>query len=165
MINKYSVLTFLAIMTGVLPAFAEEKTSPANPPADQVAPTVAPASSPAVRASTASEAKRPTEAQPEKATEEQKEKPKPKASQQEINKYMAKVAGLIAVQARKVGSIGNGSATVGFRINESGGIDNISVKSSTGPKYAEAARRMLSGVHAGPPPGGSISLNQKFQFN
>jgi len=157
MINKYSVLTLLALMTGVVPAVAEEKTSPANPPADQVAPAAATAP--------AAETKRQTEAKPEKATEEPKEKPKTKASQQEINKYMAKVAGLIAVQARKVGSIGKGSATVSFRINESGGIDNISVKSSTAPKYADAARRMLSGVHAGPPPGGSISLNQKFQFN
>lgn len=164
MIDKYSVLTFLAIMTGVLPAFSEEKTSPANPPADQVAPAT-PAASPSAATAPAVESKRQTEAKPEKATEEPKEKPKTKASLQEINKYMAKVAGLIAVQARKVGSIGKGSATVSFRINESGGIDNISIKSSTGPKYAEAARRMLSGVHAGPPPAGSISLNQKFQFN
>lgn len=164
MINKYSTLTFLAIMAGAFPAFAEEKTSPANPPVDQVAPAAS-AASPAAATAPAAETKRQTEAKPEKATEELKEKPKPKATKQEINKYMTKVAGLIAVQARKIGSIGKGSATVGFRINESGGIDNISIKSSTSPKYAEAARRMLSGVHAGPPPGGSISLNQKFQFN
>lgn len=165
MSNKYSFLTFLVIMTGGIPAFAEEKTSPTTLPASQTVPlstTVAPPTTPSAAAP---DARSQTEIKPEKAIEELKEKTKPKASQKEINKYMAKVAGLIAVQARKVGSIGNGSATVSFRINESGGIDNIAVKSSTAPKYAEAARRMLSGIHAGPPPGGSISLNQKFQFN
>ena len=164
MIKKSSVLTLLVILSGSIPSLAEDKISPPNPSANQVAPAAAaaPSASPSVAAP---DAKRQSAIKPEKATDELKEKASPKASQKEINKYMSKVAGLMAVQARKVGSIGSGSATLSFRINESGSIDSIAVKSSTAPKYAEAARRMLSGIHAGPPPGGSISLNQKFQFN
>lgn len=165
MINKYSVLTFMAIMTGVVPAFAEEKTGPANPPADQSSPAVVPVSPSSAPLTTSSEAQSQAANKPEKATEKAKDKTQTKASQKEINKYKAKVAGLIAVQARKVGSTGSGSATVSFRINESGSIDNIVVRSSTAPRYADAARRMLSAIHAGPPPGGPISLGQKFIFN
>ena len=165
MIKKYSVLTLLAVLSGAYPSLAEDKVNPSNPSTDQVAPATAVAAPSAAPSAAAPDTKRQSDIKPEKATEELKEKTSPKASQKEISKYMAKVAGLMAVQARKVGSIGNGSATLSFRINESGGIDSIAVRSSTAPKYAEAARRMLSGIHAGPPPGGSISLNQKFQFN
>jgi TonB family protein len=165
MINKYSVLTFMAIMTGVIPAFAEEKTGSTNPPADQPAPAVAPASPSSAPSTTPPEAQSQTASKPAKATEKAKDKTQTQVSQKEIKKYQAKVAGLIAVQARKVGSIGSGSATVSFRINESGSIDNIAVRSSTAPRFADAARRMLSAIHAGPPPGGPISLGQKFIFN
>jgi hypothetical protein len=165
MVKKSSVLTLLVLLSGPFPSLAEDKISPPNPPADRVAPAAAVAAPSAAPSAAAPDAKRQSEIKPAKATEELKDKTSPKASQKEINKYMSKVAGLIAVQARKVGSIGSGSATLSFRINESGGIDSIAVRSSTAPKYAEAARRMLSGIHAGPPPGGSISLNQKFQFN
>lgn len=165
MINKYSILTFMAIMTGVIPAFAEEKTGSTNPPADQSAPAVAPASPSSAPSTTSSEAQSQAANKPEKTIEKVKDKTLTKASQKEIKKYQAKVAGLIAVQARKVGSIGSGSATVSFRINESGNIDNVAVRSSTAPRFADAARHMLSAIHAGPPPSGPISLGQKFIFN
>jgi len=165
MINRYSVLTFIAIMTGAIPAFAEEKTGTVNPPADQSAPVVSPASPSSAPPTTPPEAQSQTASKNAKAMENVKEKKKTQVSQKEIEKYKAKVAGLIAVQARKVGSIGSGSATVSFRINESGSIENIAVTSSTAPRYADASRRILSAIHAGPPPGGSMSFNQRFHFN
>lgn len=165
MINKYSVFIILAILSRAIPSLAEEQSNPSNITPAQTAPVVVPSPASAVPAAATPEAKRQSDIKAEKSVDELKEKSKPKASQKEVNKYMAKVAGLIATQARKIGSIGNGSATVSFRINESGSIDTIIVKSSTSSKYADAARRMLSGIHAGPPPGGSIALNQKFLFN
>jgi len=110
----------MAIITGAIPAFAEEKTGTVNSPADQSAPVVAPASPSLLPSNMPPEAQSQTASEPAKAAEKPKDKKQTKVSQKEIKKYQAKVAGLIAVQARKVGSIGSGSATVSFRINESG---------------------------------------------
>jgi len=43
-------------------------------------------------------------------------------------------------------------------------VTGVVVRSSSSPKHAETAKKIVSGIHAGPPPGGEISLNQRFQF-
>lgn len=161
MINKSSGLIIIAASLASFAVLAEDQGSPA--PASQV---VSPTSSaaPSVPVVTGPGATKSTDTKAEKSSESPKDKHQSKASQKEIENYKIKVASLISVQARKQGSIGNGYAAVSFRIGEDGGVGGIAVKSSSSPKHAEAARRIVSAIRAGSPPGGSISLNQRFQF-
>jgi hypothetical protein len=95
----------------------------------------------------------------------EKEEKKTKVSEKEIARYKTSVAGLIAAQARKYGSIGAGSAMATFRINASGRVDHVEIRSSSSQKHAALARKILAGVRADAPPEGPFTLGQKFIFN
>ena len=161
--KKQILLLILASFMCASTGLAEEQGKPASLAAPGSA-TPAPAA-PAITNESAPNSNKATEIKPEKSLEASKEKLPPKASQKEIAKYKSKVALAIASQARKQGSVGNGYAAVSFRIADNGTVTGVVVKSSSSPKHAETARRIVSGIHAGPPPGGEISLNQRFQFN
>jgi hypothetical protein len=160
--NKRIRLLILTSFVYASPGLAEEQGKPASLAAQGSASPAA-----AVQATTnesATNSGKTTEIKPEKSLEASKEKLRSKASQKEIDKYKSKVALAIASQARKQGSVGNGYAAISFRIAENGVVTGVVVRSSSSPKHAETARRIVSGIHAGPPPGGEISLNPRFQF-
>ena len=161
--NKHILWPILTSFICASPVMAVKQDKPVSAAASGSA-TPAPAA-PATTNESAPNLNKTTEIKPEKSLEASKEKLPPKASQKEIAKYKSKVALAIASQARKQGSVGNGYAAVSFRIADNGTVTGVVVKSSSSPKHAETARRIVSGIHAGPPPGGEISLNQRFQFN
>lgn len=167
MLNKrISLLIFVSFICAP-PGLAEEQGNPAQvvtpgsatPAAAPLTNTPTPTSKPVTNSNRATEIKY------DKSLDSSKEKGLPKASQKQIAKYKSKVALSIASQARKQGSIGNGQAVVSFRIADNGKVTGVVVKSASSPKHAESARRIVSNIHAGPPPGGEILLSQRFRFD
>ncbi len=77
-------------------------------------------------------------------------------------------AALLAVAIRRhtptATSIGAGTAHVSFHVNAFGAIVGISASGSS-PAHAALARRILTSVHAPPPPGGSFFGVQNFIFD
>ena len=158
--TAYSIL----ITLGTLGVSCAQESKPTATPAEAL-PT--PLAAPAAPASVSSPTNQ-NQSAPQirgKTAEKRVTETSPKVSEKEKSKYMLKVSGLIAARARALGSIGDGSAATSFRINDKGNIDNISIKSSSSPQHAGAAKKILSGVHAGPSPAGPISLNQTFRFH
>lgn len=160
--NKRIRFLILTSFICASPGLAEEQGKPASMAAHGSASPAA--TSPATTNESATNSGKTTEIKPEKSLEASKERLPSKASQKEIDKYKSKVALAIASQARKQGSVGNGYAAISFRIADNGVVTGVVVRSSSSPKHAETARRIVSGIHAGPPPGGEILLNQRFQF-
>lgn len=145
------------------PVLSEEQDKPARATASGSA--TAATAAPASINESAPNSNKTTEIKLQKRSGASKEKLRPKASHKELAIYKSKVATAIASQARKQGLVGNGYAAVSFRIDDNGAVTGVVVKSSSSPKHAETARRIVSSIHAEPPPGGEILLNQRFQFN
>lgn len=160
--NKSIILLILASFIYASPGLAEEQGKPASAVVPGSASPAAAA--PANTNGSAPNSNKTREIKSEKSLEASNEKLPLKASQKEIAKYKSKLALAIASQARKQGSVGNGYATISFRIMDNGTVTGVVVKSSSSSKHAETARRIVSNIHAGPPPGGEIFLNQRFQF-
>ncbi|HEY8126523.1 MAG TPA: hypothetical protein VIF88_14015 [Methylocystis sp.] len=77
-------------------------------------------------------------------------------------------AALLAIAIRRhtptATSVGSGTARVKFYVNAYDAIVGISVSGSS-PAHAALARRIVTSVHALPPPGGSFFGVQNFIFN
>jgi len=78
--------------------------------------------------------------------------------------YAALLAVAITRHTPTATSIGAGTAHVGFHVNAYGVIVGISASGSS-PAHAALARRILTSVHAPPPPGGSFFGVQNFIFD
>ncbi len=77
-------------------------------------------------------------------------------------------AALLAIAIRRhtptATSVGSGTARVQFHVNAYGAIVGISASGSS-PAVAALARRILTSIHAPPPPGGSFFGVQNFIFH
>ena len=77
-------------------------------------------------------------------------------------------AALLAIAIRRhtpsATSIGAGAARVRFHVNAFGAVVGISVSGSS-PAHAALARRIVTSIHAPPPPGGPFFGVQNFIFD
>lgn len=165
MIIQRDVSSITIICFSISASCAQESSRPANPKEPAPVSSGQPETSGASTHSSAGDQK-----SIELQTVDKKGKVKAGASaskiiEKEITKFKSKVSRLIALRAHNLQSVGDGYASTSFRVNEMGNIDSISIKSSSSPKHAEAAKKILSGVHAGSSPDVPILLNQNFRFH
>lgn len=164
MLIKRDVSSILIILVSLSVSNAQTAKPLSAPPEAVPAPLAPPAANPSMAAAPGNQPQSNQHSR-DKAAKTPTEVNSSKASEKEISKYKSKVSGLIAIQARRLPPVGDGSASAGFRVNDRGNIDGISIKSASSSRHAEAAKKILSGVHAGPPPAGPILLNQNFRFH
>jgi hypothetical protein len=185
-VMKRTILT-IAIGLASVSAIAEEANKPSATeaaPAEQEAP--AQQEAPAAAAEPAPSATPAQEAEPQSPA---KASPKPKAAHAPVHKPKAAqapaaeapkpqaAAGLsqskflgilyseIAKRRPDKNSAGPGVVSASFRVNSSGKVDNVSIKSSTSPAHAEIVKKMLAKVQAPPPPTGVFEGVQDFKFH
>jgi periplasmic protein TonB len=77
--------------------------------------------------------------------------------------YKALLAKVIREHTPSTAGLGEGSAHCTFLVTARGGITGISASGSS-PAHVALARRVLSSIHAPPPPGGATSFSQSFHF-
>jgi protein TonB len=78
--------------------------------------------------------------------------------------YEALLAAAIRRHTPATSNVGEGTATVTFRVISGGGVTGISATGST-PGHAALARRIMASVHAPPPPDGGFFASQNFHFH
>lgn len=78
--------------------------------------------------------------------------------------YKALLAKAIREHTPGSSALGEGTAQCSFHVTASGGITAISASGSS-PAHAALARRILSSVHAPPPPDGGFFASQSFHFH
>lgn len=154
----------IALIVGLASAsaIAEEENKPASAdaaPAQQEAPAAAaPAAKPKTTRPPAAKAKAahaPTAAAPKPQT----------AAGLSQSKFLGILYSEIAKRRPEKNSAGPGVVSASFRVNSTGKIDNVSIKSSTSPAHAEIVRKILANVQAPPPPSGVFEGVQDFKFH
>ncbi|WP_245278237.1 energy transducer TonB [Methylosinus sp. PW1] len=81
------------------------------------------------------------------------------------SKFLGLLYSEIAKRTPMTSPAGPGSATASFHIDAAGKIDKVTIAQSSSPKHADIVRKILSGLIAPPPPGGSFEGSQRFNFH
>lgn len=81
------------------------------------------------------------------------------------SKFMSALYSEIARNTPAENTSGAGEVTASFHVNASGRIDKVTIDKTTSPAHAEIVKKILAGVAAPPPPGGSMDVGQTFRFH
>lgn len=81
------------------------------------------------------------------------------------SKFLGLLYSEIAKRTPMTSPAGPGSATASFHIDAAGKVDQVTIAQSSSPKHADIVRKILSGLIAPPPPGGSFEGSQRFNFH
>jgi outer membrane biosynthesis protein TonB len=182
--NMARAIIALVVGLASASAFAEEENKAASAeaaPAQQEAPAaaeaapapaaVAPArdatpATPAAAPSTKPKTTHPPAAKSKAAHAPADAAPKPRsATGLSQSKFLGILYSEIAKRRPEKNLAGPGVVSANFRVNSSGKIDNVSIKSSTSPAHAEIGQKLLAKVQAPPPPGGIFEGVQDFKFH
>ncbi|MBU3889397.1 energy transducer TonB [Methylosinus sporium] len=165
----------LAIAAGLIagPAYAVENAAPISAAAPAETPTAAPSAaepSPAAapaeskpRAAKAETHDKSKDADKDKSKDrKQAEKAKPAVSRQA---YVKLLAAEIKRHAPKSSEAQTGSIHVAFTIGSAGRVVSHKVQSASNPALEPVVTHILAAVRTVPPPGGSFSAVQEFNFH
>ncbi|MGD9544158.1 MAG: energy transducer TonB [Methylocystis sp.] len=80
------------------------------------------------------------------------------------SKFLGVLYTAIARRTPSESPAGDGEVTASFHVNAQGKIDKVTIDKTTSPALAETVKKILSGVQAPSPPGGSMDVGQTFKF-
>lgn len=152
--RKIALLMAAGLIAG--PAFAVETEAAA--PAETPAPAAAEHSPATAPAESKAEAKHKDKDKDKK----QAEKAKPAISKQA---YVKLLAAEIKRHTPKASDAQTGSIHVAFTVGAGGRIVSHKVQSASNPALEPVVDHILAAVHTAPPPGGSFSAVQEFNFH
>lgn len=161
-----------AVIVGLVssPAFAVENEQPAPAPAAAVAAPAAvdptPAPAPAAKPVKSKTHDKMHEAGKPEAKDKDKDKAK-HAEKPALSKtaYVRLLAAEIKRHTPKSSDSHTGSIHVAFTIGASGRVVSHKVQNSSNPALEPVVGQILASVHTPPPPGGSFSAVQEFNFH
>lgn len=150
----------LSMAAGLIagPAFAAEAEAAA--PADTPAPIAA--EQPSAPAESKAGAKNKDKDKDKGKEKKQAEKAKPAVSKQA---YVKLLAAEIRRHTPKSSEAQTGSIHVAFTIGADGRVVSHQVQSASNPALEPVVDQILAAVHTAPPPGGSFSAVQEFNFH
>lgn len=147
-----------AVATDPAPAAAEPSPAPAaavDPAPAQAAPAAKPEAHDKTRAASKPEAKDKEQKKPETAQ-------KPALTKQA---YVRLLAAEIKRHTPKSSDNRTGSIHVSFTVGASGRVVSHKVRNASNPALEPVVGKILAAVHTPPPPGGSFSAVQEFNFH
>lgn len=80
------------------------------------------------------------------------------------SKYLSALYSEIAKRTPQDNAAGPGEVTASFVVGPTGKVEKVTIDKTTSPAHAEIVKKILAGVTAPPPPGGSMDVGQTFRF-
>jgi len=81
------------------------------------------------------------------------------------SKFLGLLYSEIARHTPPENKAGAGDVAASFHVNAQGKIDKVVIEKTTSAAHAEIVKKILAGVQAPPPPGGSFDVSQSFKFH
>ena len=81
------------------------------------------------------------------------------------SKFLGLLYSEIARRTPPENKAGAGDVAASFHVNAQGKINKVVIENTTSAAHAEIVKKILAGVQAPPPPGGSFDVSQKFKFH